>query len=44
MREALLIFAPLFAFMLLPIWIPIIAVAVGTVADAVGSTRGRARR
>lgn len=51
MREALLIFAPLFAFMLVPLWIPLIAVAVGTVMDAlrpkessessrVGSRRG----
>ena len=38
MREAYLIFAPLFAFMLVPLWIPLVAIAVGTVMDALRST------
>ncbi len=36
MSDALSIFVPLFGFMLLPVWIPILAVSVGWVADHVG--------
>lgn len=29
MRDALAVFLPLYGFMLLPVWIPIVAVALG---------------
>lgn len=35
MGQALAVYVPLFAFMLLPVWIPIIAVLCGMVSDAV---------
>ena len=40
MSDALKVFVPLFAFMLLPVWIPIIAGTVGWVADQLGRSRG----
>lgn len=33
MHDLMMLILPLFGFMLLPIWIPIIAVAVGAVGD-----------
>ena len=36
MSDALAVFVPLFAFMLLPVWIPIIAVTIGWVGDQLG--------
>ncbi|RHW23331.1 hypothetical protein D0Z08_30400 [Nocardioides immobilis] len=39
MREALTAFVPLFAFMLLPVWIPLLTVTVGWVADRVGGRK-----
>jgi len=33
MHDLMMLILPLFGFMLLPIWIPIIAVAAGAVAD-----------
>lgn len=39
MSDALLIFAPLFAFMFIPVWIPLVAVAVGGATDAMRSSR-----
>lgn len=35
MGQALAVFVPLFAFMLLPVWIPIVAVVCGMASDAV---------
>ncbi|TYL55313.1 hypothetical protein FXB39_02885 [Nocardioides sp. BGMRC 2183] len=35
MGQALAVYTPIFAFMLLPVWIPIIAVVCGRAADAV---------
>lgn len=42
MWEAFTIFAPVLAFMLIPVWIPLIGVIGGLVADIV-STRPAAR-
>ena len=39
MGSALTTYVPLFAFMLIPLWIPIIAVVVGALLDRVGGTR-----
>lgn len=39
MRDALAVFVPLFGFMLLPVWIPLLTVTVGWVADQLGSGR-----
>ncbi len=36
MSEALAVFVPLFAFMLLPVWIPIIGVTIGWFGDQLG--------
>ena len=36
MSEALAVFVPLFGFMLLPVWIPILGVTIGWVADQFG--------
>lgn len=33
MSDALAVFVPLFGFMLLPVWIPLVTVAVGWVGD-----------
>lgn len=41
MGEALGTLSALFAFMLIPVWIPLIAVAVGRVLDAVNVGRSR---
>ena len=43
MEDTLKTMIPMLAFMLIPIWIPIIAVAVGTVADKVALLRGATR-
>ncbi|KQY56413.1 hypothetical protein ASG90_13610 [Nocardioides sp. Soil797] len=43
MSDALKTLLPLFAFMLIPVWIPMIAAAVGCAFDAVGRVRGRGR-
>lgn len=43
MDEALKTMVPLIAFMLIPIWIPIIAVAVGAVADRLAALRGSSK-
>lgn len=40
MNQALSTFVPLYAFMLLPVWIPMIAVSVGWVLDRFGSGEG----
>jgi len=39
MRDALTVLGPLFGFMLLPVWIPILAVAFGWLAEQLGSRR-----
>jgi hypothetical protein len=39
MRDALTVLGPLFGFMLLPVWIPVLAVAVGWVGEQLGSGR-----
>jgi hypothetical protein len=39
MSDALSVFVPLFAFMLLPVWIPILAVTIGWVGDQLGSNQ-----
>ena len=39
MRDALTVLGPLFGFMLLPVWIPVIAVAFGWVGEQFGSRR-----
>ncbi|HWJ82533.1 MAG TPA: hypothetical protein VNS55_09875 [Nocardioides sp.] len=41
MQDALFTLAPLLLFMMLPIWIPLVTVVVGAVADA--GRRKRAR-
>lgn len=43
MTHAVATMLPLFAFMLIPLWIPMIAVAVGSIFDAVGRVRGTSR-
>lgn len=35
------VFAPLFLFMLIPVWIPLLAVACGALADRYDALRGR---
>lgn len=35
MTTVLTTFAPIFMFMLLPVWIPIVAIAVGSIADSI---------
>jgi hypothetical protein len=39
MSDALNVFVPLLAFMLLPVWIPILGVTVGWIADQFGRRR-----
>ena len=39
MTDALKTLLPMFAFMLLPLWIPMIAVAVDQVAEAISAVR-----
>lgn len=39
MRDALAVFVPLFAFMLLPVWIPLLTVTVGWIADQFGGRK-----
>lgn len=39
--EALLTLGPVYAFMLLPIWIPLIAVAFTAVGEALAALRSR---
>lgn len=39
MSDALKTFVPLFAFMLIPVWIPLITAAVGRLADLLGGHR-----
>lgn len=39
MGSLLAVVAPLFAFMLIPVWIPVIAVSVGSVLDLVRPAR-----
>lgn len=39
MGPALTVYVPLFAFMLIPVWIPLIAVSLGAVADRIRPTR-----
>lgn len=39
MSELLTAFVPLFAFMLIPVWIPLVAHSVGAVADRVVAPR-----
>jgi hypothetical protein len=41
MSQMLTIFAPLLAFMLIPVWIPLVAVALGAVADLVSPRSAR---
>lgn len=36
MRDALTALVPLFAFMLLPVWIPLVALAVGRIGELFG--------
>ena len=43
MEDAFKTMLPMLAFMLTPVWIPIIAVALGTVADKVAQLRGATR-
>jgi hypothetical protein len=38
MADALKAFLPLYAFMLIPLWIPLVSIVVGRILDAVGST------
>jgi hypothetical protein len=40
MNQALSTFVPLYAFMLLPVWIPVFSVTVGWVLDRFGSGEG----
>lgn len=40
MEDALTTMLPLLAFMLIPIWIPMIAVAIGGAADRIARLRG----
>lgn len=42
MGDALRTLSALFAFMLIPVWIPLTAVAVGRLLDAVNAGKGRA--
>ena len=39
MSDALNVFVPLFGFMLLPVWIPILGVTVGWVFDQFGTNK-----
>jgi hypothetical protein len=39
MSDAVTIFAPLFGFMLLPVWIPILTEVVGRIVDQIGPRR-----
>ena len=39
MSEALAVFVPLFVFMLLPVWIPVLGVSVGWIADQFGGNK-----
>ncbi len=39
MSDALSVFVPLFGFMLLPVWIPILGVTVGWIADQFGANK-----
>ena len=40
MEQALTTMVPMFAFMLIPVWIPMIAVVVGAIGDKVAELRG----
>lgn len=40
MHQALSTFVPLYAFMLLPVWIPVFSVAIGWLLDRFGSGEG----
>jgi len=39
MSDALAVFVPLFGFMLLPVWIPILGVTVGWIVDQFGANQ-----
>ena len=41
MGEALAVMVPLMLFMLIPVWIPVMAVAFGAVADRLASRKER---
>jgi len=40
MHQALSTFVPLYAFMLLPVWIPVFSVGIGWILDQLGSGEG----
>lgn len=40
MRDALTVFIPLFGFMLLPVWIPLLGVTFGWIGDRLGLAGG----
>lgn len=42
MTDALLTLLPMFAFILIPLWIPLAAVAVGALMDGIATMRGTA--